>query len=190
MMAQQYGYGYDQMAMMQQLESQPYTAAGTDMGMGTDMYGQPVQSMPMQTATLAGGQQPGELGLPASGVTEQPQLPPPQLEESEIPPSPFADAETQTLEEEIGAETEVAEMPIEPDTSAPEPEGESPVPEPQQPEAQVQPQVQMQPQPQPPTPTVAGPTVAEGGAGKKCQNCGASVKEGWFLCPECKQPLI
>jgi hypothetical protein len=184
-------YGYDQMALMQQLESQPYV--------------QPeAQTMPIQTATFTEGQQ--AAGLPTPGYPEQPQLPPMgateppvgevvpapvQQPQPEIPESPFAAVQTQTLEEEIGADAEVAEIPIEPDTSAPEPEV---TPEPETPAEppETKPEGAEPVEEKAAEPTKEGETKAEGeeGAGNKCKKCGAAVKEGWFLCPECKEPLI
>ncbi|WP_455391591.1 DNRLRE domain-containing protein [[Eubacterium] cellulosolvens] len=185
---------YDQTGM-QPMDYQQYPEAGT----GMDVYGQPtMQSMPMETATLAEGQgqQPG---LPATGMGEQAQLPPYQLEEpaegavveeqQELPVSPFADAQTQSMEEELGPEGEVSEVPIEPDTSVPEPEvapelageagaGEIPEPVVEAPEPEAE-----------ETAEGEGEQETEA-AGPKCKNCGSPVKEGWFLCPECKQPLI
>ena len=93
------------------------------------------------TPSMGGG--PGE--APALGTTPQapgvtPELPPiddmlpqllpadttapsttPETDESGIPESPFASAQTQTLEEEMGKEASIVEMPVEPDVSLPEP---------------------------------------------------------------------
>jgi hypothetical protein len=202
-MSMQPQYGYDQTGMMQQQQPMDYQQMEMQqMGMGVDAYGQPlvqpqmgVQTVPMQSAVIAEGQAmppapSGELGLPATGVSEQPQLPPAAVEEEPpMPESPFAAAETQTLEEELGTDAEIAEIPIEPDTSAPEPTPDvEPVAAPE-----TTPTVAPTPAPTQPTPTVEEqpPAAAEGAEGdKKCGNCNAPVKEGWFLCPECKQPLL
>ena len=112
-------YGYDEATIDQQMQAQQYPTDAQGMGMDMSAYSQQQagdQSIPMQSATLAEGQTPG-LGLPEAGITEQPQLPPaPEpVEQSEMPESPFASAETQTMEEELGADAAVAEVPIEPD---------------------------------------------------------------------------
>jgi flagellar basal body-associated protein FliL len=174
-------YGYDEATIdqyMQQMQAQQ----GTDMS-----YQQSeVQSMPMQSATLAEGQD-IDAGLPAGSLGDQPQLPPAgEVEQPEVPESPYASAETQTLEEELGADAEVAEVPIEPDTAPPEPEI--------QPDVAPSPEEGTATEPQP-TVESAGEGEGEAGAagevtGEKCKNCGNPVKEGWFLCPECKQPLV
>jgi len=97
------------------------------------------------TPAMAGA--PGRAGeAPALGATTQapgvtPELPPiddmlpqllpadttasgtaPDADEPGIPESPFAGAQTQTLEEEMGKEASIIEMPVEPDMSLPEPE--------------------------------------------------------------------
>ncbi len=189
MMAQQQ-YGYDQSGMGMTGQQQQYPYPQQDMGMG----------MPM---TMGEGQY-QEPGLPTT--TQQPQMLPPagpgmgmetQTGEfnqgesvsepepkEEIPSSPFANAETQSLEDELGKDAEVAEIPIEPSTEpVPEteisPDTESPIePETSKDKGDVQAK---------PTPA---PTPEPSEGGNVCKNCGASVKEGWFLCPKCKQPLI
>ncbi len=215
-MMQQYGgAGMDsQTALMQQLQAQPYTVAA---GTGYEAYQQPgVQPQPVQTTELA--QAPVSV-LPMAGVPGQPQLPPASGEEilpgemglepaavgePDIPESPFAEAQTQTLEEELGKDAAVTEIPVEPDTS--QPELEVPSPElsegPEVQEGPSEPSVEPEQAPEPEeTPTEGEVEKTEEGekkdeasdevgTGKKCQNCGAAVKDGWFLCPECKKPLI
>jgi hypothetical protein len=203
-MAQQYGIG-QQAATPEQYGTQPVSADTQ------------IQTQPMQQATMAEGQYPDTTGLPT--VTEQPQMLPPaepgqEMEgmveeptpegepvtegEPEIPVSPFAAAETQTLEEELGEDAAVAEIPIEPSAE--------PVPEPEitpEPETTPEPIVEDEQPPEPgaqPEPTVAAPEPTPEPApepapagpeeGNTCKNCGAAVKEGWFLCPSCKKPLI
>ena len=217
MMAQQQQYGYDsQTPLMQQLEAQPYTTdAGA--GMGMEAYAQAgLQPQPVQSMALAEAQ-PSVGGLPGSALTDQPQLPPAaddilggefapeglQKEEPAIPESPFAQAQTQSLEEEMGTDAALAEVPIEPDTTPPEPEI---APEPEigtEPEHEVAPEPEVEAGPEPEVTAEAEPEVApateaeetdaetgDAEPEKKCENCGAPVKEGWFLCPKCKQPLI
>jgi hypothetical protein len=195
MAQQQMGYDQTQQQQMQpqqqQMQPQQYGAQEqSQYGTAEQLqYSQPDQTIPQQSEELAMGQ-PAQAGLPAPGVAETPQLPPASEdtvpaaeEEPEMPVSPYADVQTQTLEEELGVDAAVAEVPIEPDTSAPEPEV---APEPEAAETPEEPQPETEPTPE---------TKAEGEekpeeGGKACANCGAAVKEGWFLCPECKKPLI
>jgi hypothetical protein len=193
-------YGYDQTGMGMQQQPQAYTETGI------------IESQPMQEATMVEGQAGAEAGLPAAtepqqmllpaeGVTEEGQEQvPADSQEPDIPESPFASAETQTLEEEIGEDAEVAEIPHEPATE-PGPDAEV-VPEPEveaEPEVgagqEAEPEVSGEPEPEVKPEAADEETKAEGEGGAEggdgsCKNCGAAVKEGWFLCPKCKQPLI
>ena len=93
-----------------------------------DMLPQLLPGTPSPDATEGAPEAP----LAPALAAEQPEIPvspfvegKPQVEaagDSEIPTSPFANAQTQTLEEEMGAETAVVELPVEPDVSLPEPE--------------------------------------------------------------------
>ena len=184
MMAQQYGYNQTQ---QQQMQAQQYGSDGQYQQGTMDQlqYSQPSQTIPQQSEELAMGQ-PAQAGLPTSGISETPQLPPASEdeipaaeEEPEMPVSPFAEAQTQTMEEELGKDAAVEEVQYEPDTSVPEPE--------------LAPETETETTPEPKSEgegeaSEGKEKAAEGG--KACQNCGASVKEGWFLCPECKKPLI
>lgn len=197
---QQYPYGYDQTALTQQLEGQPYTAQQPTGYEGTyPQQQQTMTSQPLQTATLSEGPQAGFGGteLPTPTMAEQPQLPPaPEDEvEPEIPASPYAEAETQTLEEEIGEDAAVAEVPVEPAEEPPEPEI---APEPELEAPEPEPKPTPAPAPTPKVDTTRAPAEPEGEGKpekppteeKKCPHCSAPVKEGWFLCPKCKKPLI
>jgi len=187
--------------MPQQMQAQQYGTAD-QYQYGTDeqlQYSQPGQTIPQQSEELAMGTafQPG-LG----GGMETPQLPPAgeevTEEEPEMPVSPFADAQTQSLEEELGVDAEVAEIPIEPDTAPPEPElaPEEGLPEPgaePEPETEVSEPGPAEPEAEPKPETEAedkGEGKAKEAGGKSCPHCGANVKPGWFLCPECKKPLL
>jgi hypothetical protein len=195
-------YGYDQTGMA--AEGQAYPAGdayGAEYGQQAPEPTQPSIGEPITAATLAPGQAAADEGaLPGMGIGEQPQLPPAaDVEEApEFPESPFASAETQTLEEELGEDAAVAEVPMEP---AMEPE-EPVVPEPDaeltgEPEPEVKAEGETEEKPPEPIEEKTGEKPeekpegeGEGEGGAKCGNCGAAVKEGWFLCPECKQPLI
>jgi hypothetical protein len=205
-------YGYDQTAMPQQYAQPPEAGYVPETQV-------PTQTMPMQQAAMAEGQYGEPSGLPTGDEQPQllPPAPEPQTTEMagmegmegmegesvppdqetppteiepEIPESPFASAETQSLGEEIGEDVVVKEIPMEPETE--------PIPEPEiAPEPEVTPEPTPTPTPTPaptptptPTPTPAQEPAADEGEGKKCNNCGAAVKEGWFLCPSCKKPLI
>ena len=123
-----------------------------------------------------------------------PPAPAAAVEEEQIPTSPFDQVQTQSLEDEMGKDAAVAEVPIEPaqaqDVSPPSAEAPAV-------DTTAQSPTEVSPTAVSPTekPAAAATTATAAPAEpaeteKKCQNCGTAVKDGWFLCPTCKKPLM